>query len=80
MIHQVVNLNFETMDKNQHEQGSQQQQSAGEQNPTLHEPGAKVADYGNVMGGSSDANVKQGQDSSNEERSGSDNNETMGNP
>lgn len=50
------------MDKKQDEQSpnEQQQQTAGEKNPTLNEKGTSVADYGNVMGGSSDENVEQG--------------------
>lgn len=69
------------MEKEQKGQESDQQQSAGE-NPTLHQPGTSVADYGNVMGGSSDANVQQGQESqsreSNQGREG--NNDTIGTP
>ena len=69
------------MDKQEKGQDPNQQPSVGEQNPTLHQEGTKVADYGNVMGGSSNANnVEQGQNRDNEKRSGSGSNETMGNP
>lgn len=79
-VNQFVSLKTTQMDKQQKGQDSNQQPSTGEQNPTLHQEGTKVADYGNVMGGSSDANVEQGQNGDNEERSGTGSNETMGNP
>lgn len=72
------------MNQDEKEQAANGQQSGtGEQNPTLNEKGSEVADYGNVMGGSSDQNVQEGQNSSqqsNEGRSGSDSNTTIGNP
>lgn len=49
-------------------------------NPTLHDKGTRVPDYGNVMGGSSDVNAEQGQEQANTERSGSGKNDTQGNP
>ncbi len=55
----------------------QQQQASGEQNPTLNKAGSSVADYGNVMGGSSDENVQQGQ---NNDSSQQDAEETAGIP
>ena len=69
-----------TMDNKQNEQDAQQQQGTTEQNPTLHQPGTRVADYGNVMGGSADGNVEQENVESNKERSGSNDNQTIGNP
>lgn len=66
------------MEKKQHNQEPGQQQTQGEQNPTLNEKGSAVADYGNVMGGSSDQNVQEGNQSGEQERSGS--NDTLGNP
>jgi hypothetical protein len=49
----------------------QQQPQSGEQNPTLNNPGSKVADYGNTTGGSAadrsqvdEARNKQDQESS----------------
>jgi hypothetical protein len=68
------------MDNQQKNQSSNEQQSDNQQNPTLHDKGTRVPDYGNVMGGSSDTNVEQGKHQSNEERSGSESKETMGNP
>ena len=72
------------MEQDQKGQASNEQQSgSGEQNPTLHEKGSEVADYGNVMGGSSDGNVQEeqsGSQQSNENRSGADSNSTVGNP
>ena len=67
------------MDKKQNEQqpGGQQQQAAGEQNPTLNEKGTSVADYGNVMGGSSDENAQQGHTTGTGRQ---DSGETLGNP
>ena len=51
------------------------------QNPTLQEVGTSVPDYGNVMGGASDENVKQDQQDAGQENKGrSGNNETLGNP
>jgi hypothetical protein len=69
------------MNDKQQEQGSSQQ-NAGQQNPTLNEKGTRVADYGNVMGGSANDTVEQGQNSGNQERSGnsSEQNQTLGNP
>lgn len=68
------------MDKQEKGRSPNQQQSAGEQNPTLHQEGTRVTDYGNVTGGSSSDNAEQGKNRSNEERSGSGSKETMGNP
>ena len=71
------------MDKEQKgQQSNQGQQSQGEKNPTLNQPGTKVADYGNVTGGAADGPVEQGQQdrSSEQESSRSGNNDTMGNP
>lgn len=64
------------------QQPNQGQQSQGEQNPTLNQPGTKVADYGNVTGGSANVPVEEGQQGrSNEQGSSrSGNNDTMGNP
>ena len=58
-------------------QEQQQQQNSGEQNPTLQQPGSSVADYGNVMGGSSDENAKQGHNTGTGRQ---DSAETIGNP
>ena len=61
----------------------QRLEGSGEQNPTLNNPGAKVADYGNSTGGSAveDASQQQG---SNPQRGNTgkeeDHNDTMGNP
>lgn len=65
------------MENDQKKQHDQQQQSIGEQNPTLNEKGTSVADYGNVMGGSSDENAQQGQTSGTGRQDGA---ETLGNP
>lgn len=70
------------MDNNQKGQSSdkqdqQQQPSTGEKNPTLNEKGTSVADYGNVMGGSSDENTQYGQKTGTGRQ---DSDETMGNP
>jgi hypothetical protein len=68
------------MEKEQNEKGSseqQQQQSQGEKNPTLNEKGTSVADYGNVMGGSSDENANFGQKTGTGRQ---DAGETLGNP
>jgi hypothetical protein len=73
------------MDNNQKEQQQNQQQpqqqpqqqTSGEQNPTLNQPGTSVADYGNVMGGSSDENAQQGHTTGTGRQ---DSGETMGNP
>ena len=58
-------------------------QGAG-QNPTLNEPGAKVADYGNPAGGSGNDTVQQGREQSNNENENAGNrsegNGTVGNP
>jgi hypothetical protein len=64
------------------QQANQGQQSQGEQNPTLNQPGTQVADYGNVTGGSANGNVEQEQQGRSNEQSGSrsGNNDTMGNP
>ena len=61
----------------------QRLEGSGEQNPTLNNPGAKEADYGNSTGGTAveDANQQQG---SNPHRGNTgkeeDHNDTMGNP
>lgn len=68
------------MEKQNEQDAGRQQPAQQEQNPTLHQPGTQVADYGNVMGGSSDENVTQDKDHSNKERSGAGNNETAGTP
>lgn len=66
------------MEKDQKgQQDNQQQQTAGEQNPTLNEKGSAVADYGNVMGGSSDENAQQGHTTGTGRQ---DSSETLGNP
>lgn len=69
------------MDHKQKEQSpgnkEQQQPSIGEKNPTLDEKGTSVADYGNVMGGSSDENSQYGQKTGTGRQ---DSDETMGNP
>ena len=67
------------MDDKQKEQqqDAQQQQTTNEQNPTLNEKGTSVADYGNVMGGSSDENANYGQKTGTGRQ---DTGETMGNP
>lgn len=57
-----------------------EQDAAREQNPTLHEPGAKVADYGNVTGGSASENAEQHKSGKPQDNSRSANNDTMGNP
>jgi hypothetical protein len=64
------------------QQANQEQQSQGEPNPTLNQPGTQVADYGNVTGGSASGNVEQEQQGRSNEQSGSrsGNNDTMGNP
>ncbi|HEU4904437.1 MAG TPA: hypothetical protein VFT06_16640 [Flavisolibacter sp.] len=64
------------------QQGNKEQQAMGEPNPTLHQPGTKVADYGNVTGGSANETVEQQQQQSGTEQPGSRsaNNDTMGNP
>lgn len=65
-------------------QKSSADQSQGlQQNPTLNEKGTKVPDYGNVMGGSADTNVEQGQQPDNRRETNttrSENADTMGNP
>lgn len=54
----IINLKTKAMNQDEKEQAANGQQSGtGEQNPTLNEKGSEVADYGNVMGGSSDQNV-----------------------
>lgn len=70
------------MEQNQKgQQGEQKQQPVGEQNPTLHQPGTQVADYGNVTGGSASADVEGGQANENANRSGGDaESGTIGNP
>lgn len=67
------------MDKDQKEKlsGNQQQPETGEKNPTLNEKGTSVADYGNVMGGSSDDGAAYGQKSGTDRQGDAD---TMGNP
>ncbi|MDQ3278147.1 MAG: hypothetical protein M3Q06_07460 [Bacteroidota bacterium] len=70
------------MDQKQNDQQSSQQSGPTEQNPTLKDLGTSVPDYGNVMGGASDANVQQGQEENrqqNDRRSGEDS-DTAGNP
>jgi hypothetical protein len=67
-----------SMEKNHNGQETDEQQTGAGKNPTLDEKGASVADYGNVMGGSSDANVPE-QGSGGEGRSG-ESNDTTGNP
>lgn len=66
------------MDEQQKKQSTGSEQAG--QNPTLHDKGTRVPDYGNVMGGSSDGNVEQGKQQSNTERSGDGKNATQGNP
>lgn len=72
------------MEQDQKEQmPNEQLPGAGEQNPTLNEKGSEVADYGNVMGGSSDQNVQEGKsnsDGANDARAGKDGNSTVGTP
>jgi hypothetical protein len=68
---------MENNQKGQNSNDQQQQQTTGEQNPTLNEKGTSVADYGNVMGGSSDENAQYGQTTGTGRQDG---NETMGNP
>ena len=71
------------MEKDQKgQQPNQGQPSQGEQNPTLNQPGTKVADYGNVTGGSANVPVEQGQQDRSGEQAGSrsGNDDTMGNP
>ena len=63
--------------KKQTGQNQQEQQTSGEQNPTLQQPGTSVADYGNVMGGSSDENAQQGHKTGTGRQ---DSSETIGNP
>ena len=62
----------------------QQQQESGEQNPTLNNPGSKVADYGNTTGGSASDMAQQDQSRSNQQQEDSSiplgNDETIGNP
>jgi|GEM_PF-6683643 len=69
------------MEDNKNQQANNQ--NAG-QNPTLNEPGAKVADYGNPAGGSGDDNVQPGAPQSNsgdeDEGNRSEGNDTIGNP
>lgn len=64
------------------QQANKGQQEMGEPNPTLHQPGTKVADYGNVTGGSADETVEQqkGKIDSGRQGSHSENNDTVGNP
>jgi hypothetical protein len=63
------------------QQGEQKQQPVGEQNPTLHQPGTQVADYGNVTGGSADGDVEGSGETENANRSGGDTqSDTVGNP
>lgn len=75
----LLHSNQATMEKEQKEQqqNEQQQQTPGEPNPTLQEEGTAVADYGNVMGGSSDENAQQGHQSGTGRQ---DTGETLGNP
>lgn len=60
----------------QENQQEQQQHQAG-QNPTLQQPGSSVADYGNVMGGSSDESAQAGHKTG---ATQPDSGETTGNP
>lgn len=69
---------MENDQKNQRENPGQN--ADREQNPTLHEPGAKVADYGNVTGGSASENAEQQETRKPRENSRSANNDTIGNP
>ena len=57
------------------------QQQAG-QNPTLNEPGAQVADYGNPTGGSATEDEQSGANPQRSEggRGTESGNETLGNP
>ena len=66
----------QTGQENQPEQQQQNQQQQGE-NPTLGQPGSSVADYGNVMGGSSDENAQHGHKTGTGRQ---DSSETIGNP
>lgn len=66
---------IQCMDKKENSQAPQTSQ-----NPTLHEKGTRVPDYGNVMGGSGNADAGPAQEKENKDRSGNGENETQGNP
>ena len=71
------------MNDNKNQQ--QRTEGVGDQNPTLNNPGTKVADYGNPSGGSAtEDNSQNQQQDSNPQRGNADasqeNNETIGNP
>ena len=71
------------MNDNKNQQ--QRTEGVGDQNPTLNNPGTKVADYGNPSGGSATVDNSQNkQQDSNPQRGNADasqeNNETIGNP
>ncbi|RYD71248.1 MAG: hypothetical protein EOP53_23995 [Sphingobacteriales bacterium] len=70
------------MNDNKNQQ--QQNEGAGEQNPTLNNPGTKVADYGNSTGGSASDGSGLDQQQSNPQRgtenASEGNNDTIGNP
>ena len=76
---QCITLKQQCMEKDQKGQAAdqQQQQTSGEQNPTLDQPGRSVVDYGNVMGGSSDENTQDGQKTGTGRQDAHD---TLGNP
>ena len=70
------------MNDNKNQQ--QRNEGVGEQNPTLNNPGTKVADYGNPTGGSAADGSSEDQQQSNPQR-GNENesqgsNDTIGNP
>ena len=60
------------------------EQQMGEQNPTLNAPGSKVADYGNVDGGSGNEEVEVKRKTDHADRTGIEplkgGGETVGNP
>jgi len=71
------------MNDNKNQQ--QRSEGVGEQNPTLNNPGTKVADYGNPSGGSATENNNQNQQQGSNPQRGNagasqDSNETIGNP
>ena len=59
-------------------------EGAGNQNPTLNNPGSKVADYGNPTGGSATENTSQNKQGRNPQRGNAsteeNTNDTIGNP
>jgi len=70
---------------NENKDQQQRNEGVGEQNPTLNNPGTKVADYGNPSGGSATENNNQNQQQvSNPQRGNAgdsqDSNETIGSP